>query len=51
MDSTKDVPIQDIVAYLLTARTVEADKQPLLGKGLYTCSRGMSHVCCNIMYQ
>jgi hypothetical protein len=39
------------VAYLLRARTVEAEKQPLLGNGLYTCSRGMCHIPCDIMQQ
>jgi hypothetical protein len=32
-----------IVAYLLKARTVEAEKQPLLGNGPYTRSRGKRH--------
>jgi hypothetical protein len=32
------------VAYLLKARTVEAEKQPLLDNGPYTRSRGTRHV-------
>jgi hypothetical protein len=38
--------LQNIVVYLLKARTVEAEKQPLLGNGPYTRSRGTRHVCC-----
>jgi hypothetical protein len=40
-----------IVAYLLKARTVEAEKQPLLGNGPYTRSRGTRHVCCDVTQQ
>jgi hypothetical protein len=40
----------NIVAYLLEANTVDAGKQPLLGNGQYTRSRGTRHVCCDIMY-
>jgi hypothetical protein len=35
------VSTEDIVAYLLKARTVEAEKQPFLGNGPYTRSRGL----------
>jgi hypothetical protein len=40
-----------IVAYLLKARTVEAEKEQLLGNGLYTCSRGTPHVRCDVTQQ
>jgi hypothetical protein len=45
----KLVPVEYTVAYLLKARTVEAEKQPLLGNGLYTCSRGTHHIHCDVM--
>jgi hypothetical protein len=38
-----------IVAYLLKARTVEAEKRPLLGNGPYTRSRGTRCVGCDVM--
>jgi hypothetical protein len=47
----KHVPVGYNVAYLLKARTVEAEKQPLLGNGLYMCSRGMHHIHCDVMQQ
>jgi hypothetical protein len=37
-----------IVAYLLKERAVEAEKQPLLGNGLYTRSRGTLHLRCDV---
>jgi hypothetical protein len=40
-----------IVAYLPKARTVEVDKQPLLGDGPYTRSREMRHVRCDVTQQ
>jgi hypothetical protein len=40
-----------IAAYLLKARTAEVEKQPLLGNGPYTRSRGMRHVRCDVMQQ
>jgi hypothetical protein len=43
--------IEAIVAYLLEARTVEAEKQPLLDNGPYTCNRGTRHVRCDVMRQ
>jgi hypothetical protein len=42
---------QNIVVYLLKARTVEAEKQPLLGNGPYTRSIGTRHVLCHVMQQ
>jgi hypothetical protein len=36
------------VAYLLKARTVEAEKQPLTGNGPYTRSKGTRHVRCDV---
>jgi hypothetical protein len=41
----------DIVAYMLKGRTVEAEKQPLLGNGPYTRSRGTSQVRCDVTQQ
>jgi hypothetical protein len=38
-----------IVLYLLKERTVVAEKQPLLGNGPYTRSRGTRHVPCDVM--
>jgi hypothetical protein len=35
----KYLPLEYTVAYLLKARTVEAEKQPLLGSRPYTCSK------------
>jgi hypothetical protein len=37
-----------IVAYLLKASTVEAEKQPLLGNGPCIRSREMRHIRCDI---
>jgi hypothetical protein len=42
---------QTNVAYLLKARAVEAEKQPLLGNGSYTRSIGTRHVRCDITQQ
>jgi hypothetical protein len=39
------------VVYLLKARTVEAEKQQLLGYGPYTRSRGTRHVSCDVTQQ
>jgi hypothetical protein len=41
----------DIVAYLLKARTVEAEKQPLLGNNSYKRSRGKRHVRYDVTQQ
>jgi hypothetical protein len=41
----------NIVAYLLKARTVEAERQPLLGNDPYTRSRGKLHVRCDVTQQ
>jgi hypothetical protein len=41
----------NIVAYLLKAGTVEAEKQPLLGNDPYKHSRGTRHVGCDVMQQ
>jgi hypothetical protein len=35
------------LTYLLKARTVEAEKQPVLANGPYTRSRGTRHVRCD----
>jgi hypothetical protein len=40
-----------IVAYLLKPRTVEAEKQPLLGNGPYTRSKEMRHVRYDVTQQ
>jgi hypothetical protein len=37
-----------IVAYFLKARTVETEKQLLLGNDPYTRSRGTRHACCDV---
>jgi hypothetical protein len=42
---------EDIVAYLLKARTVEAEVQPFLGNYPYTRNRGTRHVPCDVMQQ
>jgi hypothetical protein len=42
---------EDIVAYLLKARTVEAEKQLLLGNGPYTRNRRAHHLRCDITQQ
>jgi hypothetical protein len=39
-----DFNINNIMVYLLLARTAEAEKQPLLDNGPYTRSRGNGHV-------
>jgi hypothetical protein len=39
------------LASLLGTRTVEADKQPLLGNAQYTRSKGTRHVRCDVMQQ
>jgi hypothetical protein len=39
------------VAYMPKARTVAADKQPLLGNGPYTRSRETRHVLCGVTQQ
>jgi hypothetical protein len=39
------------VAYLLKARTVASEKQPLLGNDPYTRSRGTREVRCDIKQQ
>jgi hypothetical protein len=39
---------QNFVAHLLKARTVEADKQPLLGNGPYTRSGGTDYIHCDV---
>jgi hypothetical protein len=39
------------VVYLLKARTVAAEKQPLLRNGVYTCTTGTLHVCCDVTQQ
>jgi hypothetical protein len=41
----------DTVAYLLKARTVEAEKQPLLCNSPYARSRGTRHVLCDVTQQ
>jgi hypothetical protein len=40
-----------IEAYLFKARTVQAEKQPLVGNGPHTSSRGTHHVHYDIMQQ
>jgi hypothetical protein len=42
---------EDTVLYLLKARTVETEKQPLLGIGPYTRIRGTRHVRCDVTIQ
>jgi hypothetical protein len=51
IDHAKKGHIMNTVTYLLKTRTVEAEKQPLLGNGPYTCSRGMRHIRCDITQQ
>jgi hypothetical protein len=48
---SKEYKANYIVAYLLKAKTVEAEKQPLLGYGPYTRSRGTRHVRCDVTQQ
>jgi hypothetical protein len=43
--------IINIVAYLLKPRTVEVEKQQLLGNGPYTRNRGTRHVRCDVTQQ
>jgi hypothetical protein len=42
MDSTFDNISHYIVAYLLKARTVKPEKQPLLGNGFVTRNKGVT---------
>jgi hypothetical protein len=42
---------QNIVAYLLKARTVAAEKQPLLGDGPYTRRIGTRHATIEMVLQ
>jgi hypothetical protein len=42
---------KNIAAYLLKARTVKAEKQPLLGPYPYTFIRGTHHVRCIYVYE
>jgi hypothetical protein len=39
------------VAYLLKARTVETEKQPLLGNGPYTARRSVVYICNAIVFR
>jgi hypothetical protein len=43
--------VDNIVAYLLKAKTVKVEKQSLLGNGPYTSSRGTRQVRCDIAQQ
>jgi hypothetical protein len=43
--------MNNIVAFLLKAGTVEAKKQPLLGTGPYTLSRRMLHLLRDVTQQ
>jgi hypothetical protein len=48
LDIGRDIAI---VAYLLKARTVKAEKQPLLDNGPYTRSRGTRYLRCDVTQQ
>jgi plasmid stability protein len=43
--------VKNIVTYLFKHRSMEAEKRPLLGNGLYTRSTRTRHVSCDISQQ